>query len=111
MRKQLFYKFAYILSLISLLGFIGAFIYYYISDGMYMSIIPILAFIVIDLICNTFPQNKIIAYVRFVSMAIIILFMLSIIIKTLVIHPIILVGSILSMVLFVMVLYYSDYNE
>lgn len=104
----MFYKFAYILSLLLVLGFSCAFIYYYISDGMYLSIIPIVICIGVDLFCGIFPMNRIVDGIRFISLIIAMLFILSIIIRTVLIHPIIVVGFILSMVLFITVLYYRD---
>ena len=108
MGKQLFYKLVYFLSLVLVLGFISAFIYYYISDGIYASLIPIVVLVGIDLVCNMFPQNRIVDYIRFITISIVVLFILSIIIRTVLIHPIIVVGFILSMILFITVLYYRN---
>lgn len=96
-----------------MLLFFSAFMYYYIEDGLYEGCIPLVLLIGFELLLELFTLNSegITSGIKTGFLFLIMIYIFSILCKIVIMHPYIFVGFLISMFLFLMILYRDNSNN
>ena len=94
--------------------FFSAFVYYYVNDGIYKNCVPLAILFGIELLLEIFSSDindGIIYIMKMACLLIIIGYLFYIIFKIIIMHPFIFIGFIVSILLFMYLLFHHNNDE
>ena len=110
--KRIAFKISLYSLAITLVIFFSAFVYYYVNDGIYEYCIPLIIIFGIEFVLEMLSiSNNMFYRIRMILLGIAMLFIFYIIARIIALHPLIFLGFLVNLFLFLFLLYHNTSNN